>query len=145
MGAKGPPLDLEAFLLTCQLEIVMQQLQPWLLLYPDPYDACPTKVREGPHLANRHRHARIAGGCTVDRRHQSRDCLLGNVAEELQREMPLVASEPGELRRLCAQTRRRLVQQVVQFVAELNREEEAHRGQLRSTGGARSAARSPRE
>ena len=70
--SKRPTLDLESRLLARQLEVVVQQLESRLLLYPDPYDPCPPKVRKGADLADGDLERRVPGRGAIGRRDQRR-------------------------------------------------------------------------
>src|SRR5690242_17257351 len=108
-----PPLYLEPCVLARELEIVMQQFQPALLLYPDPYDACPSKVRKRPDLVNGHLQRPVSLRGAIRGLRETRQRIVGDVAEELQREMTLLAVDPRQLGRFGAQLRRRLVEQIL--------------------------------
>ena len=73
----------------------MQQLESRLLLYPDPYDACPPKVRKGADVARR---TSPAARCRAAARSAAAisfgaDAVV-HVAEKLQRQMAMLATAP---------------------------------------------------
>ena len=84
---KGPSLDLETKRLARHFNIMVQQLEPRILPYPQPYDASPPKVRERTHSAEFHRHRAMPGGDAVESRAKIHNALFGLLTEEFQGEV----------------------------------------------------------
>jgi len=84
----------------------MQKLQPAFLLYPDPYDACPPEVRKRTDLADRHLQRTVFRRSPIRGFRQPWNRLIGDLAQELQREMTLRPVDPRQLGRLGAEARR---------------------------------------
>jgi hypothetical protein len=71
MWTKGATLDLEPRCLAGDLKVVVQQLESRLMLYPDPYDACPTEVRKGANAAQLHGECAMLASRTIRQRNDA--------------------------------------------------------------------------
>ena len=114
MWTEGAPLDLEPSVLAVDLQVVVQQLESRLMLYPDPYDACPTEVRKGANAAQLHGECAVLASDTIRQRDDVIKSFLVHVPKEFQRQMPFRWRHPRDLGRLGAQRSDRRFQCVEQ-------------------------------
>jgi len=67
MRTKRATIHLEANALARRLDVVVQQLEPWILPHPQPYDAGPPKVREGANSSELHVQFAVPAGDRCNR------------------------------------------------------------------------------
>lgn len=105
MRTKRSPLDVEPLCFSRDFDIVVQQLQTGLMLYPKPYDSCPTEVWKGPDPTELHGEWAVPAGNGVYHGVYPRSPRLAHFTKELECEMPLLRRNPRELGNLRANRR----------------------------------------
>lgn len=106
----------------------MQELQPWLLPHPQPYDPSPPKVRKCPDSADRHQELAVPARHPCCRRGDLVHPGGVDLAEELEREVQPRLGDPRELRRLGAQRGRGGDDLQADVRREVDRQEEPEPG-----------------
>ena len=125
MGPKRSSVELEAQLLACDFDVVMQELEPGLLRYAHPYKTGSPKVWERTHSAKYNHELTVTARKSGHRRmnhppSHSRDRLL---AQKLEREMKSRLGNPCEIRSRLSERRRGGVDLTADLGREVNGEE----------------------
>ena len=127
MRPEWPTLELEPECLVRELDVMMQQLEPRVLLHPQPYDASSAKVRECANASQAQDDGSVLRRDTGHCRGYVLEPLSGLLAEELERKMKALLVDPRRFGRRLTE-RRRGVQDVAADVGrEVNRQKEPHR------------------
>ena len=137
MRTKRTTLDFESNRFTSNLHVVMEQLEPRVLSNADPYDASPTKVREGADSADIHHELAVPSSYRCQRVFDLTESLVGLIAEEFEREVKQRLAHPRELRRAITERRCRFDDIATHVGREIDREEKTHAEVLRRFGGRR--------
>src|SRR5262249_21380801 len=126
MRTERSTFGLDPQLATRHLDVVVQQLEPRLLLHAQPYDASPSKVREGAESAEAHEQLTMARGNARQRGLDFVQSFGRLLAEKLEGQVQQRFAHPGELRRTLAQWDGRKRDLTFRLGWQINREKQPH-------------------
>src|SRR5215475_8644277 len=126
MRTKRAPFHLESELVARKLEIVVQQVEPGVLLHSEPYDASPPKVRERAHTAERHRQLAVPRGDGGHGVLDFRDARFRLLTKKLECEMKTCFSDPRDVRSTVAKRGRRGIDLAPHLRRQINRQKQPH-------------------